>query len=129
MLKANQYALFMILEILTVPIVISVFKLVEPKKVAAVLAGSLFVSLGFFIYSKSFRARKSLSLYFSFAHLFFLSLPMLIKRVFYWNSDFNEILFYGVPGPSFHKFSEAFFIVLFTASAIDLIRVKGKNSF
>jgi len=117
----------MFLEIITVPTVIALFKTVEPKKTAAVIAGSLFVALGFFIYSKSYRARKSLTLYASFAHLFFFSLPMLTKRIFYWNSDFEDILFYGMSGPHFHKVSEILFVVLLTASLVDFARVKIKD--
>jgi len=127
MLKAKNYIVFMFLEILTVPVVILLFKFLEPKKIAAAIAGTLFVSLGFYIYSTSFKAKKSLTLYASFAHLFFLSMPMLIKRLVYWKSDFDEILFYGIPGPQFHKLSETFFIILFSASLIDLVRIKFES--
>jgi hypothetical protein len=127
MLKAKDYLIFMALEIVTIPVVILLFKTVEPKKVAAVIAGSVFVALGFFIYNKSFKARRSVTLYMSFLHLFFFSMPMLVNRLIFWDSGFDQITFFGFSGPQFHKISEAFFVLLFAASLIDFARVKFKK--
>lgn len=124
MLQTRSYILFLILEILTVPLVITIFKAVEPRKTAAVLAGSLFVSLGSFLLVKSFRAKQSLTLYAALAHLLLFSIPMLSKRIYYWSSDFSEITFYGIGGTDFHKISEYAFTVLFLATLIDGARTK-----
>jgi len=127
MLKTKNYISFLVLEILCIPVVISIFKFVEPRKIAAVFAGSLFVSLGSFLVYKSFNAKKSLTLYAASIHLYFFALPMLAKRVFYLGSDFSEISFYGMSGPAFHKFSEKAFVILFLASLIDFLRLKFKK--
>jgi len=127
MLKAQNYVLFLILEILTVPIVITVFKTVEPRKTAAVFAGSLFLSLGVFIIFKSRYAFKSITLYAALIHLCFFSAPMLLKRVLFWNEGFDRIQFYGMTGTEFHKIAEYAFVLLFMASAIDCLRLKKKS--
>lgn len=127
LLRPKNYIAFLALQVLTVPLVISIFKVIEPRNVAATLAGSLFVGLGFYIYKTSIRSRSSLSLYFSFLHLFIFALPMLVRRIFYWNSSFEDIVIFGIPGPYFHRASEVFFVMLVLATLIDLVRSRFIN--
>ena len=119
--------IFLLLEILTVPTVIFIFKFVSPRNVAALLAGSVFVTLGAYILKISWPYRKSIILYAIGLHLFGFALPMLLMRLINWSSDFEKIKIFGLAGPQFHRVSEIFFTVLIFCTLIDLVRVTLSN--
>ncbi|MES2768844.1 MAG: hypothetical protein V4596_06820 [Bdellovibrionota bacterium] len=112
------------IEILTVPLVITYFKFIEPKKLAAVIAASTFVITGFIILRVT---RKWPDAYASFVywavhiHIFVFSIPMLVARIAFWEKDFSEIKFLYFTGPQFHSFSEKGYLILMIGTLVDIL--------
>lgn len=119
----RQWALILGAEILTVPIVIFLFRSLD-RKVAAVIAGSLFLAIGFYLL-RALLSQGSVFFHLSFwaalTHLAF-SLTLVGHRLFFWEKGMHEILIYGkVPGPVFHYYSEKVYAALIVATLVDLI--------
>lgn len=116
--------LIFIIEILTIPLVISYFKFIEPKKLAAVIAAVTFVTAGIIILRIT---RKWPDAYASFVywaihiHVFIFSIPMLVGRVAFWEKDFADIKFLFLSGPEFHKLSEKGYLILMIGTLVDIL--------
>jgi len=112
------------IEILTVPLVIAYFKLIEPKKLAAVIAAVTFVTTGFIILRIT---RKWPDAYASFVYwaihiqIFVFSIPMLVARIAFWEKDFADIKFLYLSGPEFHKLSEKGYMILMIGTLVDIV--------
>jgi hypothetical protein len=124
----RRFAIFLALELATMAAVLVLFRSVEPKKLAAIWAGSLFVALGLGMvalgaFSASFRASWTFRL--GCAHLFVTSLPLLIARLASYGEEFQQIKIWEVPGPVFHGLSEALYLALIGATLVDLMRARG----
>src|SRR4051812_5091757 len=116
-------------EIVAMFIAFASFKLIADRGVAAVLAGTCFVVLGFVIFGiglKDGSFRKTFTFWLGCIHLFVISLPMLVSRILTWGTDFHTVNIFGVvPGPVFHRYSEMFYLVLVIGTVIDRIRLRA----
>lgn len=135
--KIKDILWILLLQILTVPLVVLSFRTIEPKRMAAVVAACIFIAVGFTmiqITRKWVEYRSHLCYWCIRVHVFVFSVPMLIGRLIFWEKDFNEIMYFNIPGPTFHRFSEKFYIILFACTLIDLLieiireRKKQKNN-
>ena len=118
----------LIFEILIVAAVPFIFKMIEPKKVAALFAGSLFVTLGVCVIYGSLKystLRKTFYTAVGGIHLFVVSIPMLAARIFFFDTDFNQIQILGMGAPDFHKYSEWVYMALLFATMYELGRRIG----
>ena len=116
-----------IAEIFVVIAVGFVFRLVEPRIVAAFIAGSLFVSLGFSIvilglWNRSFLKRPTFIV--GCMHLFAIALPLLVTRALTTHLEFSEVRVLGLPGPVFHQLSTWVYLALMIATIIDLFHYR-----
>lgn len=121
--KLKDLLLILSLQILTVPLVILSFKIFEPKKLAAVIAASIFVLVGFTmirVTRKWEEYRTHLCYWCIRIHVFIFSVPMLIGRLIFWEKDFEDIVYFAVSGPTFHKISERFYLIMMICTLIDL---------
>ncbi len=112
------------IEILTVPLVISYFKFIEPKKLAAVIAATTFVVAGIIILRITRRWPDAYASFVYWAihiHIFVFSIPMLVARIAFWEKDFADIKFLFLSGPEFHKFSEKGYLILMIGTAVDIL--------
>lgn len=105
-------------------ILIFVQKILEHRRDAAMLAGSLFVLLGVFQIVRSWRwPQKRYMPSFWCYHIYFwlLTLPLFLSR---WLSSesFEDIYIMGISGPSFHRLSEWVFVAMFLLTLVDLVR-------
>jgi len=122
---------FLFLQILMMLIVPLLFRWIEDRKLAAVIAGGLFVSIPMTFLILDFRnARKGIKVQNQFlwswrlAVIQFLGLfaiPIFSLRVLYWESDFKDLSFFGLPGPLLHRLSNGSFLIMFVATAFMLI--------
>jgi hypothetical protein len=116
--------LILAIEIVTVPLVMTYFKFIEPKKLAAVFAATTFVIAGFIIIKMT---KKWPDPYASFVywairiHIFVFAIPMLVARLAFWEKDFSEIKFLYFTGPEFHKLSEKVYLVLLVGTMADIL--------
>lgn len=96
-------------------IVIVIFKVIEPLKLAALVAGSVFllVSLGV-LYSENRWGRGSRSLAFWTAVFFLVAfvIPIFGLRILYWNEDFQNLSVFGVQAQTLHHLSSRFYVLL-----------------
>jgi hypothetical protein len=121
--KIKDILLLLSLQIVAVPLVILSFKIFEPKKLAAIIAASIFILVGFTMIRltrKWEEYRTHLCYWCIRIHVFIFSVPMLIGRLIFWDREFEDIVYFAVPGPVFHKMSERFYVVMFVCTLIDL---------
>ncbi len=114
--------IFEILVIIAVPFI---FKWIEPKKIAALFAGTLFVILGVTVLVgclKHKSLRRSPLLFLGLIHLFVLSVPMLAMRIYHFDLDFDQISIFGMAGPDYHHYSVWVFMALMIATLYEWIR-------
>lgn len=128
-MSVKNWLAILALEILTIPFVIALFKML-PKKTAAVIAGVLFIGLGFgllFFLVRKGQPLKTLTFWAGLVHLFAMSLPIFTVRLLHFEKDFTQIQVFGVPGPVYHYYSELFYTVLLAATIVDLLVCLVRN--
>lgn len=119
----NRYLIYLLYFALTIPAVIITFKFIEPKKLASLLAATLFISCSLLVFWGELKnsSKKSFSLWAAVVFFLVFSAPMLIGRLIYYNLDFSEINFGPLSGPEFHKYSNYGFMFLLTATIVDYL--------
>lgn len=113
----NRYLLYFVLSVITVPIVILIFKNIQPKNQAAVFAGSTFLSLSLFVIFFEFAINKtkiifSISFWGAFLFMMIFSIPMLLTRIMNYHIAFENLEILLMPAPVFHKASNTGFLVM-----------------
>ncbi len=107
------------------------FQVIADRGFASVVAGSTFVALGVTILALGMRDRnfrKTFTFWLGLIHLFVISLPMMGTRIATWGADFHSVQILGmIPGPTFHRMSEMFYVVLVIGTVIDRIRFRAEQ--
>lgn len=126
--KISEVKVFLVLQVLTVPLVIMLFQLIEPRILAAMLAGLWFCVTSSFMAYRSARWKDFwkrpvfiLSVVFSVG----VSYPMLLVRALNWSKDFSELSIWGIPGPLFHKLSNYVFLALFVMTFRQFLKLRS----
>jgi hypothetical protein len=117
--------ILLVLEIAVMIAVVFVFRTIENRFHAGLVAGSLFILLGMAIVGRGWNSpefRRVPTFAVGCLHLFGVALPMIIIRVLNADSDFREIPVWGLPGPVFHKLSEGVYLLLLLVTAFDAYR-------
>ena len=99
------------------------FRLVEPKVVAALWAGALFVALGatiVLIGTRSREFRRTWTFRAGVLHLFATAIPLFITRLFTYGTEFRAVTIFGISGPVFHRLSEGVYLLLIAGTGFDL---------
>ncbi len=123
-MEKNYLKRLLIFEILIVVAVPFIFKWIEPKKVAALFAGSLFVALGVSVVFGGYKykiLRKSFFSLMGAIHLLLISLPMFVSRIYFFNTDFDQIQIFGIAAPKFHRYSEWVYMGLLLATLFEFV--------
>lgn len=123
----------LILMALVVGAVILIFKVIQPLKVAALIAASLFLFISIFtIYSEIRwgRGKKSLAFITAVAFLIFFVVPILGLRLIYWNTDFQEIWIGSFRAQLLHEMSSRCYLLLVGTVVYEGIRpyLPGRKS-
>ena len=124
-MRRNELALFLVLEVIAVVLAALVFKLIESRLLAGMIAGAYFVNSGLYMLWRIMqwpRRWRSLTLYPLLVHVFLISLPLVVVRALNMNMAFEDITVWGIPGPVFHKFSTTIFSIVVLATIVDLNR-------
>jgi hypothetical protein len=102
------------------------FQTIPDRKIAAVLAGGLFVFLPVLILLHHARTPKAEASMvravgaWKFAVLQFLMLfavPIFFARVTHWEMEFRDVLIAGIPAPLIHRLSNVSFLIMLSATA------------
>ena len=114
------------IQVITVFVVIFVFKTVPNIKTAGLLGGVIFLSTsGLNLYLlKTRQLKNTLVFYTTILFVILFVLPMLLSRVYYSEMNFEQIKILGFEAESFHYWSEKFYLVLLLSTVADLIRLK-----
>lgn len=121
-MKISRYRIYMLIHALIAVIVILLFKMIEERKVAALMAGSLFIVGPAYVLWKESKmgfALKRTSWWSSLVFLCISSLPIFLLRVIYWNEAFENIQVMGLSGPRMHSMSSYLFIVMLLGFFMD----------
>jgi hypothetical protein len=127
--KANTFFRLLCAEILTIALVICLFKMIDDRFKAGMIAGGFFVALGAWILLKGLRDqnfRRSATFWAGCAHLFLSALPLLITRTMYSQESFSNVTIMGMTGPVFHRFSTGIYFVMMLATGYDVFRTSRK---
>lgn len=111
--------------LITIPIVILLFKFIEERKIAATLAGFLFLTVGLTLVSlewRRLRGAQSILFWSAWFFLFASVFPILGLRLANWDRPFDETALFGITGPSFHHYSNAIYIMMVVAWGIEALR-------
>lgn len=113
-----RHRYFLLAQVLTIVAVITLFRTVDDRKIAATVAGFIFVAVPSFFLGWDFKVAargEPLQLIWRFAVLQFLvlfAIPIFWARVFHWNMEFADISVAGVPAALLHRLSNASFTVM-----------------
>ena len=102
-----------------------IFKTIESRLVAGMVAGSIFVAIGIFIFMigvQNREFRRTPTFWTGCIHLFGSALPLLMTRLANFSRGFEDLQVLGLPGPVFHQVSTVIFALLMLATTFDLIR-------
>lgn len=114
---SNHYLFYFIYCILVIPSVILIFENIQPKNVAALFAGGLFISCSLLIIIGEYfwerpRWERSLSLWAALIFLGAFSLPMIVMRAVYFSTAFEHLTILFMSAPAFHRNSNFAYIAL-----------------
>ena len=117
----RRYLFYMLYFLSTIPLVILLFKFIEPKKLASLFAASLFISCSLLVFWGELRLKVYNSYSLIMAAVFFLlfSAPMITVRLIHYELDFSQINIAGMTGDEFHRYSNYGFILLVASSIVD----------
>ena len=125
-MKRSEWFKLLFFQILSVPTVIFIFRsLNEQRNWAAVIAGSLFLVIGFYSLFKVWRGGpkwRCLTFWAALLHLGLSTIPMLVIRLSEFQTDFTQVMIFGYPGPVFHYYAEKIYLGLMVSTFFDFLR-------
>lgn len=109
--------------VLWIFIVILLFKIIPDRRVVVLIAGLgfLFIPLGLVWqeYNSPHRSWAVLAGVLQFLFLFVI--PILFKRLLYWNESFGNFTFFGIPAWEFHHYSAVSYILMISVMFISVL--------
>ncbi|MBX3021468.1 MAG: hypothetical protein KF799_07285 [Bdellovibrionales bacterium] len=121
---------FLGLEVFAVIWAGAVFSLFSSRVMAGAFAGTYFVLSGAYIAYRVWTWSDkwaSPTWYAVLAHLFGISLPLVITRFLNVDTPFEQVRILGLEGPEFHRLSTTVFSLLMVSTVLDLVRVHLKT--
>lgn len=116
-----RYFMYLVIHALVTVGVVMSFRFIDERPIAALLAGSLFLSSGLFIVLKEYRYR-SWTFVVHTLFLAFVVIPMLVTRIAYWGQDFSELTILTIPAPAFHQMSSRLYLILVVVICRDILQ-------
>jgi uncharacterized membrane protein HdeD (DUF308 family) len=129
-LQRQRYRLYLLGHGLIVVAVILLFRLMAEKKIAAVIAGTLFLVGPWLVLYFELRARKFLRSFSSWGACIFLlfsALPIFSLRILNWNEPFENLNLLGIPAEQLHKISNAIFLLMLAGFVVDSFLLNRKE--
>lgn len=107
-MRRNPYGYYLLVQVLTIPLVMLIFKLIADRKIASLVASFVFISVSLGIMAAEFRNFRFERKIFWLAGLQFFLLfvvPIFLLRVINWSEDFSSLHWGPISGPWLHRFS------------------------
>lgn len=100
-----------------VPVVILIFKMIEDRQLAAVIAGAGFIFWPLFFLSyellkKDKVDRSNIHLIGCLQFLVLFAIPLFLLRILNWGVSFNDLNLLGVPATQLHRLSNISYLVM-----------------
>lgn len=128
-MRRNEMALFLVLEVIAVVLAAVVFKFIESRLMAGMIAGAYFVNSGLFMLWRIVQwpdRWRSFTLYPLMVHVFLISIPLVVVRAMHMDMAFEDVTVWGIPGPVFHKVSTTIFSLVVLATIGDMSRSRKR---
>jgi len=129
-MNKKELILFLVLDVLAIITVMVGFRNAPSYAFAITLANVTFVSLGIFVLWRVWKwvdRKKSCTFYMAHAQFLVGVLPLTVSRLIYMKaSSLPSVM--GLPGPTFHRFSEVLFVIYALATVVDLVRLYRGSS-
>ncbi len=119
----KPYFYRLLVELFVIGLVPLIFHFVENRLYAGVIAGTVFIALGFYVISPGLRSvagRRALSFWAGLLHLGVSAFPLFISRLMQADTKFEDVRIMGMTGPNFHRFSTAVYTMMLVATIIDV---------
>lgn len=129
-MRQNRFLYYLVFQFLTVPMVIAIFKNSTDKKLASLLAASLFlaVCLGSFWWEHRKAQFQSKVFWITGLQFFILFVvPILFLRLVFWEQNFMEIEFLGIRPSELHRYSNQSFLVWSAGCVFEAVRFFLRN--
>lgn len=119
--KFKKLFLLLLIHILTIFMVTLIFKGVPDRKVAAMMASTLFLSFPLWVFISNLRFLRYIY-WGHFQFFYFFALPIFLARIMYWEKDFQNIYAFGViSAQQIHKYSNYSYLIMITLTVFQLL--------
>ena len=121
-----RYRLFLFLELVVVLLIIGIFKFIEDRPIAGLIAGSVFLISTLLVIGIEWWAIRKMTWALGGALLFLLGavIPIFILRLSSWGIPFDEASLLGVSGGVWHKASNYLYLLMLAGIFISLQRAR-----
>lgn len=105
----------LIIQALTIPLVIGIFRLPAEKAILSLAANIVFWIIGLFTVTYK-GPYKNIIMIAGLQFLVTSVIPVTVLRYLSWGGDFNTSVFFGIAGAQWHSYSNKSFILMLLAS-------------
>jgi len=114
----------LLVELFVIVLVPIIFNFVTNRLQAGIIAGSIFIALGFYVIwpgIKNAVGRRAISFWAGCLHLAISAFPLFVTRLLQADLKFEDVRIIGMSGPDFHRFSTVIYSLMLVATLIDLV--------
>lgn len=126
----NRYRIYLFAHILVIVLVMTFFKVIPERKIAALSAGALFLLTPLVVLFFEYQAKalmKRMSSYGAAIFLLLSAIPIFYLRVANWSDDFTSLSLAGITGPELHQLSNKIFMLMLVCFLVDAFREQMKK--
>lgn len=126
-----RIVLEVILLIMHIALVMAIFRWIEDRKIAGVVAGGFFLEIGVVVMALEWwwgRGPRSLAFWAAAIFLVGSAIPVMALRLTHWEVPFDEIQWLGVTGRQLHQMSNGTYIAILLMAVIEALRDRGERS-
>jgi hypothetical protein len=129
-MRRNRFLEYLVVQVLVIAAVMLIFAVIPNKQIAATVAGVLFVVMPIALMAwEHQRAGFEEMTWFAGMLQFWVifALPILGIRLLNWGVPFDQLFFWGLPGPLLHSWSSKSYIVMMVITGIRWFRTKNDS--
>ena len=119
----RPYFYRLLAELFVIVLVPVIFHFVTNRLHAGIIAGSIFIALGFYVIWPGIQnavGRRALSFWAGCLHLSISAFPLFLTRLMQADSKFEDVRILGMSGPDFHRFSTVIYSLMLVATVVDV---------
>ncbi|WP_413585086.1 hypothetical protein [Bdellovibrio sp. HCB274] len=128
-MRRNRFLEYLVIQGLVIVAVMVIFASISDRQVAATIAGVLFVAvpLGLMAWEHQRAGFKEAVWYAGVLQFWVIfALPILGIRLMNWGVPFDQLSFWGIPGPLLHSWSSKSYMVMIVITAIRWFKLNKK---